>query len=52
MNIQIDVRVMVHGYQEFQFALINGSYGFVGRLGRLESPRLYGSGSKYVELGT
>ena len=52
MNIQIDVRVMIRGYQKFQIALINGSHGFVGRIGRLESRRLYRSGSKYVELGT
>ena len=37
MIIQIEVRVMILGYQKFQIALINGSYVFLGRLGRLES---------------
>ncbi len=43
MNIHLDVRFIILGYQKFQIDLINGSNGFIGRLGRLESRRLYRS---------
>jgi hypothetical protein len=52
MNVQIDVRVIIRGYQKFEIALIYGSYGIVSRFGRVKGRRLYRLCSENVELGT
>ena len=51
LSIQLDIRVMIRGYQKFQIGLVKGGSGFVGSLYRLEGRSLYMPVFKYVELG-